>query len=268
MKSFSGSPGASTPITILSHVDTIDPHPEWYEIADAAHFWMQWRLTALLHLLKRNSLSLDVPLHVLDIGCGHGILTAQMEDASSWTIDGADLNMTALEKGPASRGTKFFYNIDDYHVDLIDRYDAVLLFDVLEHIARPTEFLHSALRHVRPGGHLLINVPAMQPLFSAYDRAAGHLRRYDRRSLTAEFSGLHGVLLDTAYWGMTLLPVLAIRKALLSKTTTNSEILQKGFQVTNPIINRCFLLLMRLETALLRRPPLGASLLALFRKES
>ena len=43
--------------------------------------------------------------------------------------------------------------------------------------------LEAVGRHLEPGGHLLVNVPALQPLFSAYDVAAGHFRRYDRPSL-------------------------------------------------------------------------------------
>ncbi len=64
------------------------------------------------------------------------------------------------------------------------RFDTVLYIDVLEHIEDDQSELANAARLLRPGGRLIILAPAYQALYSSYDKALGHYRRYDRRSLS------------------------------------------------------------------------------------
>ena len=64
-------------------------------------------------------------------------------------------------------------------------FDSILYIDVLEHIESDREELARSVRLLRPGGHLIVLSPAHQSLFSAFDVAVGHFRRYDRKSLLA-----------------------------------------------------------------------------------
>lgn len=64
-------------------------------------------------------------------------------------------------------------------------FDAILYLDVLEHIEKDADELARASRHLRPGGRLAAVVPAHQWLYTPFDKAIGHYRRYTRRSLTA-----------------------------------------------------------------------------------
>jgi len=61
-----------------------------------------------------------------------------------------------------------------------ERFDAILLIDVLEHIADDAGVAREALRVLRPGGRVLCMVPENQALYSRTDAANGHLRRYHR----------------------------------------------------------------------------------------
>ncbi|HUK14242.1 MAG TPA: class I SAM-dependent methyltransferase, partial [Thermoanaerobaculaceae bacterium] len=65
------------------------------------------------------------------------------------------------------------------------RFDVVICLNVLEHIADDTAALGQIARWLRPGGKLLLQVPAHPALFGAVDRALGHFRRYTRRDLSA-----------------------------------------------------------------------------------
>ena len=69
--------------------------------------------------------------------------------------------------------------------DLADglEYDTILYIDVLEHIPGDAEELRRAARHLAPGGHLIVLSPAHQYLFSPFDAAIGHVRRYSRQGL-------------------------------------------------------------------------------------
>jgi SAM-dependent methyltransferase len=68
-----------------------------------------------------------------------------------------------------------------------ERFDTILYVDVLEHIEDDRGELAAAATHLAPGGHLVVLAPAFQWLYSPFDRAVGHYRRYTvsmLRSLT------------------------------------------------------------------------------------
>lgn len=64
-----------------------------------------------------------------------------------------------------------------------DLYDVVLYIDVIEHIKDDKEEILLATQFLKTGGTLIILVPAHQWLFSPFDQAVGHYRRYDKNSL-------------------------------------------------------------------------------------
>ena len=68
-------------------------------------------------------------------------------------------------------------------------YDTVLYIDVLEHIADDRAELEAACRLLRSGGRLVVVAPAHQWLFSLFDTAVGHWRRYSRARLCAVVPG-------------------------------------------------------------------------------
>jgi SAM-dependent methyltransferase len=128
---------------------------------------------------------------VLEVGAGLGANTSMLCDPSHelWMCLEPDPIMAeGLERAiavgllPAGchvrRGT-----IDDLAPK--DRFDAVLYVDVLEHIEDDRGELSRAAEHLAPGGSLIVLSPAHQALFSPFDEAIGHFRRYDRRLLSA-----------------------------------------------------------------------------------
>jgi 2-polyprenyl-3-methyl-5-hydroxy-6-metoxy-1,4-benzoquinol methylase len=245
--------------TILSPVREEEFPDEWYDLSDASHFWFRWRLAALRRALADAGARVAEPLAALDVGCGSGVLASQLEDVTGWSADATDLNLRALERCAPRRGRTFYYDVTDERPELLGRYDVVLLFDVLEHLPEPRALVASALRHLRPGGLLLVNVPALPSLASAYDRAAGHLRRYTRRSLAAELDGLGLETRVLRYWGLSLVPLLAARKVAVAGG--GPDTIRRGFRPPLPAVNAALAALMRLETGLVAAPPLGTSVL-------
>jgi SAM-dependent methyltransferase len=65
------------------------------------------------------------------------------------------------------------------------QFDTIIYIDVLEHIENDRGELEEAASHLRPGGHLVVLSPAHQALYSPFDAAIGHFRRYSRSSLQA-----------------------------------------------------------------------------------
>lgn len=245
-------------LTYLSQVREQNFPDEWYDLSSTTHFWFRWRMKALERILASSGVAAPADARALDVGCGSGVLASQLEEATGWTVDATDLNLAALQHCPPRRGRTFYYDITEERAELAERYDTVILFDILEHLPEPRRFVASALRHVRPGGLLLVNVPALPALTSAYDRAAGHLRRYTRRSLRAELEGLAEPR-AVRYWGFSLVPLLALRK--LTVAGGGPRTIQRGFRPPFPGVNSALTALMRLETWALRSPPLGTSVL-------
>jgi SAM-dependent methyltransferase len=67
------------------------------------------------------------------------------------------------------------------------RFDCILYIDVLEHIKDDRAELRNASRRLSPGGRLIVLSPAFQWLFSSFDDALGHERRYTAQSLADVF---------------------------------------------------------------------------------
>lgn len=250
-------------VQVLSKIDAVDFPDEWYDLNSKDHFWFEWRLRALRKQLNAIGIPLDRPLKGIDIGCGTGILREQVEAVTKWEIDGADLNLSALSRTQPGRGATYFYNVFDHRPELQGQYDVAFLFDVIEHIEPTSDFLQAVLRLIKPGGYLFINVPALEQLRSVYDDAAGHYRRYDRPMLRAEVERFELSVKDIRYWAWSLVPLLLARRVYLSGSdkADTTTIIRKGFRPPGAVTHALIRAMMKIETAVVGRPPMGTSVL-------
>jgi hypothetical protein len=151
-----------------------------------------------------------------------------------------------------------------------ESYDAVLLFDVLEHIKDTRPFVESILFHLRKGGYLFVNVPAGQSLFSRYDDLQGHFRRYNKSSIVSEFDQLPVDICDVRYWGITNIPLVLLRKlwcVSLGRQKSDEEVFKKGFKPPNRLINNALSTITKFELGVLPKASVGTSLLAVIQKQ-
>jgi SAM-dependent methyltransferase len=252
-------------VEIVSPVSDAGFPDEWYGLTAETHFWFQWRLRAALRQIRAVGLSTSEPLQGLEIGSGTGVLRDQFEASTSWRIDITDLSLKALRESRPGRGRTLYYDVLERRDAFREAYDLVILYDVLEHIVPTRPFVEAALAHLRPGGWLLLNVPAHQFLHGAYDVAAGHHRRYERRGLAAEFAGTDLEIRDVRYWGFLLLPLLALRKVVQGRGVATPGTIRAGFHPPGAVAHAALRALMRLELAGGFRP-VGTSLLLAGRK--
>lgn len=268
-------PALPSHVEILSPAIPVSFDDSWYDLTDSGHFWMQWRLRELKRLLVRNGPALTAPLRSLDVGGGHGILRTQLEANSTWSVDLADVNAAALSVSAAGRGRTMLYDVTEERADLVGQYDVAFLFDVIEHLGDPGPLLRSTVRHLKPGGWLLINVPAHQRLFSSYDIVIGHFRRYDRRRLAAELDAVAREvdMVAERYWGGLMLPLLVARRLLQgcevpAAETDRATMIRRGMQPPSRRADLFVRGLMAFETALPVTLGLGTSLMALLRRNT
>jgi len=229
---------------------------------DDRHWWYRGRRLVIQSQVRR--LALPPQARLLDAGCGSGRMLDELErfgsvsgiDSSSWSVAAArnrghaDVILGSVERMPYP-----------------DRwFDLVTCLDVLEHTPDDVLTLTELGRVTRPGGHLLVTVPAYQALWSAHDEANHHYRRYRRRRLLEVGNEAGWELVRASYFNsLLLLPAAVVRLARRGRgDPTHSEL-----SFTPPWLDPVLTLPLRIESAFMRiggRLPAGLSVLALFRR--
>lgn len=245
----------------LSPVAPVNMARDWFDLVDETHFWMQWRARVVVALARQAGVP---PGPLLEVGCGSGVFRAQAETQLGVPIDGCDLDLEALRSARKGAGRLLLYNVFDRIAAMRERYDGLILMDVLEHTDDDRAFLAASLHCVRSQSLVLVNVPASPRLYSRYDVVAGHQRRYTRSTLASLLESCNVQVLKVAPWGLSLVPLLAVRKVAL-RFVRDEDVIRVGFAPPADWTATVLGLLMRMETNLSTAMPYGASLAAVGR---
>ena len=158
------------------------------------------------------------PESVLEIGCGQGgfgaRLASRVPEGGFFGIDpDAAAAQVAARRILPLGGTVVVG--DHSSVPPGSTYDLVCAFEVLEHLEHDEEMLSTWTSWVRPGGHLLLSVPAWQERFGPMDERAGHYRRYEPEQLRDLLKQVGLEAVDVTVYGWPLGYVLeAVRNPL------------------------------------------------------
>ena len=142
------------------------------------------------------------PTTALEIGCGQGAFGARLAERAQYL--GVEPDDTSYEVAGARitpRGGRVLHGIHS-DVPAGSVFDLVCAFEVLEPLEDDAEALAAWAEFVRPGGHLVLSVPAFQDRFGPMDVHAGHFRRYGTeqlRTLLTE-AGLSDVEITVYGW--------------------------------------------------------------------
>jgi 2-polyprenyl-3-methyl-5-hydroxy-6-metoxy-1,4-benzoquinol methylase len=254
------TPAKRTDVVRLSAPQSVSMAEVYFDLVHPDHFWAARRFDVLVKLAGPL---LNSAKACAEVGCGNGVLQNQLARRFAMSVDGIDLSLKALEESVSESGTLYYYDVFQKAPEFKEKYDVIFLFDVLEHITDDLQFLNACLYHVKPGGHVVVNVPARKELSSKYDVVAGHVRRYvlpELRQLT-DAAGLRTIA--SSYWGMPLYPVLLLRKFVLHFYGKPSAY-QRGFTPPNRLTNSLLRVLSRIES--IPQLLLGTSIMAVFRK--
>jgi ubiquinone/menaquinone biosynthesis C-methylase UbiE len=153
---------------------------DWYnpecQNMEADGIWAATRARNILKILSKNEVNV-----IWEVGAGNGNAAIPLKKAG----------IGAIGIEPLSTGAESLVHngIIAYEGTLEDLafpdscIDAIGIFDVLEHLEHPETVLTEIRRVLKPGGLLIVSVPANQWLFSDFDLSIGHFRRYSRNSL-------------------------------------------------------------------------------------
>jgi ubiquinone/menaquinone biosynthesis C-methylase UbiE len=101
--------------------------------------------------------------------------------------------------------------------------DVLVMLNVLEHIEDDDQALRNAFRILTPGGHIIIEVPAVPFLFTNYDRALKHFRRYSSRALTSLMRHVGFDIVRNSHLGFIAFPAFALTKIFQKYGARKSE---------------------------------------------
>jgi SAM-dependent methyltransferase len=125
--------------------------------------------------------------NVLEAGAGIGATTLVLNDGSAWQwlLLEPDEQMSAQLKN--KMGKKELPGNCILQTGTIDQvrsfFDTIIYIDVMEHIEDDAGEMKKAAALLNPGGHIIILSPAFNHLFSPFDKAIGHCRRYNKKML-------------------------------------------------------------------------------------
>jgi SAM-dependent methyltransferase len=230
------------------------------------HFWYAPRARLIAGLVAKL---FPVAQSVLEIGCGTGFVLAALARARRWQrIAGTDYHCEGLALARRRLGAAAeLLQADARLAPVADTFDVIAMLDVIEHMPDERVVLAAARRMLTARGGIVVAAPQHPWLWSRFDEAAGHVRRYRRGELeqTLATAGFH-VVFSTSYV-MTLLPVMAASRLLLGRKASAlaaAPAARPGqFQFTPPrAINALLRAPLELEAALALRGvrlPVGGS---------
>jgi SAM-dependent methyltransferase len=221
---------------------------------DTIHWWYRARRKVLASLITR-CVPRRQDMRILEIGCGTGHNLAMLSQFG--TVD-------AIEIDPASRAIaaeRLKRPIGDAPLPELPgvpdaHYDVIALLDVLEHIADDHAALVSIRKKLRPGGRILLTVPAHPWMWSGHDVANHHFRRYSR-SAFRDVIVKSGMKIETMTAFNSLLFPAAVAQRAVAKLTAKegtADALPPAF------INKAFEFIFGLEAYVVGRLPLPPGL--------
>jgi SAM-dependent methyltransferase len=223
------------------------------------HWWYRGRL----RIVRQEVEHLDLPegAQILDAGCGSGRVLDEL--AHFGDVVGVDLSPAAVAAAWARGHRVATARVEE--LPFADAtFDLVTCLDVIEHTPDDLRALSELMRVTRPGGHLLITVPAYQALWSDHDVRNEHYRRYRRKGLRAVAGRAGWQLVRDTHFNSLLLPAAAAMRVAGRRRRDDHG---SDLALTPPRLNALLELPLRFEAALLARGitlAAGLSVAALF----
>ncbi|MES1972977.1 MAG: class I SAM-dependent methyltransferase [Pseudomonadota bacterium] len=226
---------------------------------DSTHWWYTARRDILADFLAREG-HLPRDARILEIGCGTGHNLPML--AAFGTVDAIEIDPAAREIASARLGKPVgAAPLPDLTGVERGSYDLVAVLDVVEHIADDVAALKAMAACLKPGGKILITVPAHQWMWSAHDVVNHHHRRYSKASLAAAIRAAGLEPRKLGYFNSLLFP-LAAASRLAGRLTGKDD---SDDSPPPRLLNTLFEAIFRLERHLVGRVPLspGVSIITL-----
>jgi SAM-dependent methyltransferase len=229
---------------------------------DQDHWWFIARRKILSDVIARIAKP-PTRARVLEVGCGTGHNLPMLGKFGGLEACELDECARALASQRLGREIKSA-RLPDLSMFERGTYDLVALFDVLEHVSDDVASLKAILKRLKPGGALVLTVPANPWMWSAHDVAHHHFHRYSKRELerVVRKAGFEIQLLS--FFNTLLFPLVAAARIVGKVTRKESADDSLPSAPVNALLEKIF----GLETGMVGRVPMpfGVSLVAVLRR--
>jgi SAM-dependent methyltransferase len=241
-----------------------------YAAVQSTHWWYLAR-AEILETVLRQYLPADRSRRLLDLGCGPGGMRPMLSQFGR--LVSTDFTFDALQFCQAQQ-LDDLVAADGMKLPFADAsFDAVCMFDVIEHLSDDALAARELHRVLKPGGLAIVTVPAFQWLWGRQDIVSHHFRRYNARQLRSVLTGARFTVLKLSYFNTVLFPpVAAIRltfQLLGLNRGKSAEDVSSDLQIARQgPVNTALRKLFTAEKVVLRSGnlPFGVSLLCVVRK--
>ncbi len=199
----------------------------------------------------------------LDLGCGTGAFLDELPNRQ--TSVGLDFSVHAVEFC-RDRGLMQIVNADAQQTPFASNsFDAVISLDTIEHVADDVSAVNEVTRTLRPGGTLVLNVPAYDWLWGPHDVALMHHRRYTKKQVRALLTGSGLKIEKLSYSVFFLFPLVVLIRVIEKRRKGIPEV---RLPKVPGAVNRALVILQDIETRFLMALdlPWGSSVVAVARK--
>jgi ubiquinone/menaquinone biosynthesis C-methylase UbiE len=236
---------------------------EQYANLESWHWWFRGR-QHILETVLRDELNDKRSYAIASLGCGpaEGLLWLEKFTGPEGRVVGVDAEHLHARQKPSN----IEYVIGKIEtLPMADKsFDAVLALDVLEHLDDDVAGLREAARLVKPGGLLLITVPALPSLWGGQDVVSNHRRRYVKKTLYQVFKRAALPIPRVTYFNTLLFPPVAgmrwTRRVLGLKERARSDFEDSRPGQINNLLTGIFAAEQHLVTRI--SLPIGVSLMA------
>ncbi len=240
-----------------------DEYTKMYELEDH-YWWFVGRRQLALDLLSK-----DLPKQphaLLDLGCGTGVISRELQPLGpTVSLDFSDLALNYCCRRGLSRCVKG----DGTVLPLKEnQFDGILGLDIFEHIEDDLAAFQESLRVLRPGGMLVLSVPAFKSLWGPHDVALHHFRRYRKNQMRECLEEAGFEVIRCTYSVFFLFPIVVITRFLEKRRKGPAK---ASLPQVPPWLNRTLIALQALEARLITAGlnlPWGSSVVAVARKPS
>jgi SAM-dependent methyltransferase len=224
-----------------------------------SHWWFQGRREILTALLKQVMPATAKRPAILEAGCGYGGNLRMLAQFGS--VSGFELDDSARQYAATTYGTPVVSGRLPEQPGFADqRFDLIVMLDVLEHIEDDTASLARLRAMLNPGGIIVITVPALPWLWSRHDEIHHHKRRYSRKGLQHALRSARLTPVKMGFFNTLLLP-LAIGQRLMARLFSREA---RVDDVPPKALNSALAAIFALERRMIGKVamPLGLSLFA------
>jgi len=241
--------------------------PQIYDQLDKTeqnHWWFVARRAILKAVIEKHIKT--SPQYILDAGCGTGGNIDFLKSLGGH-VAAVEMNRAAARIAAEKHGIGVLSgSLPDEMPFPQESFDLITLLDVLEHVEYDEKALSVLSTLLRPGGYLLVTVPAFSFLWGHHDEVHAHKRRYRGVELAGKIKKANLRMVYCSYFNFFLFPAIAAARfagRLLSFRPPNGDLFMPSYFVNNLLKT-----VMSSEAAILQttRLPIGVSLIAVARK--